>query len=110
MLVIAGAVADVVASFDGYNGSPGGDELAPFLARWNQAYGARPYAWDGYQFTLDVPRPPTKLAELRALAADFALACPYDRSGAGTIGLGEPPGHLMARLEQKRWVCYWFEE
>lgn len=62
VLVVEGTVGDVVAMFDGYNGSPSGRELVPLLAAWHEAYGARPYEWTR-QFTFDVPRPPTRLRD-----------------------------------------------
>lgn len=109
VIVFKAHPAEVLAQFEARDSSqPTGRELTPILAEWNKRYGARLYQWDGYQFTLDVPRPPSAAAELRALAAEFALACPYARSGASILAAEEPPGHLMARLELTRWTCYWF--
>jgi hypothetical protein len=89
---------------------PEGIEAAPVFADWAQKHGARLFSWNGYEWTLDVTRPPTGLAALRKLADTFALVCPAARSARGALELEEGPALTMARLELRRWRCHWFIE
>lgn len=109
LLVLAGGI-DGAACFlvTGAELEPEPPELAPVLRRWAERYGAVLEEWSGHAISLRVPRPPTDLAELRALALQFFLFCPAHPSGLTSAS--EPADELLARLAGHDWFCSWFVE
>lgn len=76
--------------------------LVALLERWNAAYGAEVMAHWGTMLQLRVERPPSDIAEARALAREQLLVAPCTAIMPGT----HPEVHAQALLQAKTWFLH----
>lgn len=87
---------------------PSGPVLAAWLRHLAAEVGADPVWSGGWKSTteLRIARPPRTLTALRRCATDVYLLSQGNFEGTGN----EPPRRILRRLQEDRWVLWWYGE